>query len=88
MNCFAEKKVESRVHDVLKARQVAEEHCTPRPFAVVTNWRASAVARFFADYAVDSDVVPNTTIVLPGLYSSSDADACLKDAVHAAAFVN
>lgn len=87
MTCFAEKKVESRVHDVLKARQVAE-HGTPTPCAAVTDWQADAVARFFADYAVDSDTVPNTTIVLPGLYSSPDADACFKDAVHAAAFVN
>lgn len=87
MTCFAEKKVESRVHDVRKARRVAE-HGIPRPCAVVMDWRASAVDRFFADYAVGSDVVPNTTIVLPELYSSSDAGACLKDAVHAAAFVN
>ena len=87
MTCFAKKEVESRVHDLLKARQGAE-HGTPTPFAAVKNWRASAVARFFTDYAVDSDIVLNMTIVLPGLYRSPDAYACFKDAVHAAAFVN
>lgn len=86
MTCIAEKKVESRIQNTLKARDLAEQD-VPRSFAA-TEWRENAVARFFRDYVLASDAVPNTTIVLPGLYNSSDAGACLKDGLHAAAFVN
>ncbi len=73
MTCLAEKKVESRVRNIFRARDMAEQG-VPRPFAV-TDWRENAVTRFFTDYVLDSDAVPNTTIVLPGLYGSSDAGA-------------
>ncbi len=86
MTCLAEKKVESRVRNIFRARDMAEQG-VPRPFAV-TDWRENAVTRFFTDNALDSDAVPNTTIVLPGLYGTSDAGACLKDALYAAAFGN
>ena len=86
MNCLAEEKVESRVQKILKARDLAELGI-PKPFSV-THWREGAVTRFFTDYVLGSDAVPNTTIFLPGLYSSSEAGACLKDAIHAAAFMN
>ena len=88
MTFLAKKKVETRVQDVLKARYVPVHAILPRPCAVGTDWQTRAVARFFTDYAVGSDAVPNTTVVLPGLYRSADAGACLQDAVHAAAFVN
>ena len=84
MTCLAEKKVESRVRNSFRARNLAEQGVT-RPVAA-EEWRESAV-RFFADYVLDSDAVPNTTIFLPGLCGSSDAGACLNDAVYAAAFV-
>ncbi len=87
MTYLAEKKVESRVHNVLRARNLAEQG-VPRLLAVTEEWRENAVARFFTDYVLDSDAVPNTTMVLPGLCSSPDAGACLKDALYAAAFVN
>ena len=86
MTYIAEKKVESRVHNVLRARDLAGQDI-PKPL-VLTEWRENAVARFFMDYVLHSDAVSNTTIVLPGLYNSSDAGACLKDALHATAFVN
>ena len=86
MNCLAKEKVKSRVQDVLRARDLAEQGIL-KPF-LVTDWREDAVACFFTDYVLDSNIVPSTTVFLPGLYSSSDASACLKDAIHAAAFVN
>lgn len=86
MNCLAEEKVKSRVQNIHRTRDLAGQGI-PRPF-LVTDWREDAVARFFTDYVLASDAVPNTTIFLPGLYSSSDAGACLKDAVYAAAFAN
>lgn len=86
MNGLAKKKVESRVQMIHRARDFAERSI-PKPF-LVTDWREDAVGRLFADYVLGSDVVPNTTIFLPGLYATSDADACLKDAVYAAALAN
>ena len=84
MTCIAEKKVESRVQGSLRARALAEQDAPT--VVATTDWRDDAVNRFFTDYVLGSDAVPNTTIVLPKLYSSTDAGACLKDAVYAAAF--
>ena len=86
MNGLAKKKVESRVQMIHRARDLAERG-TPKPF-LRTDWREDAVGCLFTDYVLGSDVVPNTTIFLPGLYGTSDADACLKDAIYAAAFAN
>ena len=86
MNRLAEEKVESRVQKILRARDLAEEGI-PKPF-LVTRWREDAVARFFTDYVLGSDAVPNTMTFLPELYINSNTGGCLKDAVHAAAFVN
>ena len=86
MSSLAKKKVESRVQMIHKARNLAERS-VPKPF-LVSDWREDAVSRLFTDYVLGSDVVPNTTIFLPGLYGTSDADACLKDAIYAAAFAN
>lgn len=86
MTCLAEKKVKARVRNSVRARNLAERSVA-RP-AAAEEWRESAVTRFFADYVLDSDAVPNTTIFLPALYGDSDAAACLNDAVHAAALVN
>lgn len=86
MTCLAGKKVESRVRNGLRARELAEQSVAG-PVAA-EEWQNSAVTRFFVDYALDSDAVPNTTIFLPALYGESDAGACLNDAVYAAAFEN
>ena len=86
MNGLAEEKVKSRVQMIHRARDSAEKGIT-KPF-LLTDWREDAVGRLFTDYVLGSDVVPNTTIFLPGLYGTSDAGACLKDAIYAAAFAN
>ena len=86
MTCLAKRKVEFRVHKVSKARDLAKQGI-PEPCAQ-TEWRDTAINRFFSDYVLESDAVPNTTIFLPGLYSSLDAGACFEDALCAAAFVN
>ena len=86
MTCLAEKKVESRVRNSCRARDLAEQSVTMPDGA--QEWRESAVTRFFADFALDSDAVPNTTIFLSGLYGDSNAGACFNDAVYAAAFAN
>lgn len=86
MTWLAEKKVESRVQSALRARDRTNE-CVPRPFEI-TDWRETAVARFFSDYCVGSDAVPQTWRVLQVLCNSSDASACLRDALHATAFVS
>ena len=86
MNGLAEEKVKSRVQMIHRARDSAEKGI-PKPF-LVTDWREDAVGRLFTDYVLGSDVVPNTTIFLPGLYGTSDAGACLKDVIYAVAFAN
>ena len=52
------------------------------------DWREDVVDQFFDDYVLDSDAVPDTTNVFPGLYRSPDAAFCLKDAIRAAALVS
>ena len=86
MTCFAEKQVESRVQNILRARNPAEKS-VPRVFAG-TYWREKAITRFFSDYVLESDSVPHTTIILPILCSSLGAGICLRDALYAVAFVS
>ena len=86
MTWLTEKKVESHVQNILRARSRAKQGI--KRVCAIKDWREKAVTRFFADYILDSDAVPHTTIVFPGLCSSSDAGPCLKDALHAAALAN
>lgn len=86
MNAIAEKKVETRIRDILDAR-TRELQGIPRVL-VLTDWREDAITRFFHDYVVESDVVPHTTTALKTLYRNVNTSSCLKDAVSAASFAS
>ena len=53
-----------------------------------TDWTANAVATFFADWIVPSDLVLENTSFLPDLCYSSETTVCLDSALSAAAFAN
>ena len=53
-----------------------------------TDWTANAVAVFFADWIVLSDLVLENTSFLPNLCYSSESTVCLDSALSAAAFAN
>lgn len=86
MTLLSEKKVESRVQNILEARSRVKQGISR--VSASTHWRGDSIASFFTDYTLDSDAVPNTTTVLRGLCGSPDAGFCLKDALCAAAFAN
>lgn len=86
MTILAGEKVNARIQSVIRAR-MRTRLGTPR-LSAISNWREDAVAYFFSNYSIASEIVTNTTAILPGLCSSSHAGSCLKNALCAAAFAN
>jgi hypothetical protein len=86
MTRATEKTVECRVRNALTARHRPKQGVTQS--LALNDWREVAITRFFSDYCVSSDAVPFTWMALRDLYSSPDASRCLREALHAAAFVS
>jgi hypothetical protein len=68
--------------------QTARKPLGAVPLPLSWNWQDQAIARFFADYILPSDVFTENLPFLPRLCGSPDSCHHLKEALHAVAFAS